>query len=174
MCGYSYISTGQGWSGHPEFVSPRWSQAGECEEGGGGAEILPWKAQEPGDQNNPGPTLPTIRARLICCMTLSKLSSILEPQLPPLVTASPGGCVQKSSFTQHVLLRRARERSTLLTEPAVSPGSSKQVTSVHSSRSGSWDGQEGLFLKESALRPGWSLPGKGHSSLCQGLEAGTR
>lgn len=45
-------------------------------------------------------------------MTLSKLFSILEPQLLPLVTASPGGCVQKSSFTQQVLLCRARERST--------------------------------------------------------------
>lgn len=41
------------------------------------------------------------------------------------------------------------------------------MTSVHASRSGSWGGQEGLFLKESVLRSGCKLLGKGHTACAK-------
>lgn len=62
---------------------------------GAGRKSCPGKPKAPGDQNSLGPALPTTRACLVCRMTLSKLFSILEPQLPPLVIASPGGLLSE-------------------------------------------------------------------------------
>lgn len=65
--------------------------------GGGGRMSCPENPEGPGDQQSWGSALPTPRC-LICHMTLSKLFSTSEPQLPPLGNSQPQGHLRKYSL----------------------------------------------------------------------------